>query len=93
MCLAADLAKLTAASAARREIAEAEEDITGLADEGVTWRLARINEARFAAERGPQEDRRSGLVAENGVEMDRTELEEARNLWDRIDFTKGGPRK
>ena len=93
MCLAADLAKLTAASAARREIAEAEEDITGLADEGVTWRLARINEARFAAERGPQEDRRSGLVAENGVEMDRTELEEARNLWDRIDFSKGGPRK
>lgn len=93
MCLAADLAKLAAASAARREIAEAAEDIAGLADEGVTWRLARINEARFAAERGPQEDRQSGLLAENGVELDRTELEEARNLWDRIDFTKGRPRR
>ncbi|MFN3822566.1 MAG: DNA primase [Pseudorhodobacter sp.] len=89
MCLASDLAKLSAVGAARREIAEAEEDLTGLADEGVTWRLARSNEARFAAERGPQEDRRSGLVADNGVEMDRDELEEARNLWKRIDFTKG----
>ncbi len=92
MCLAADLAKLVAAGAARREIEEAAEDLEGLADEGVTWRLAKINEARFAAQRGPQEDRRSGLVAENGVEMDRDELEEARSLWDRIDFTKGKPR-
>ncbi|MFV0490904.1 MAG: DNA primase [Pseudorhodobacter sp.] len=89
MCLAGDLAKLEAAAAARREIAEAAEDLSGLADEGVTWRLAQINEARFAAQRGPQENKQSGFVAENGVEMDREELKEARSLWDRIQYSKG----
>lgn len=89
MCIAGGLAKLDSTVATRREIAEAVEDLAGLADEGVTWRLAQINEARFAAQRGPQEDKRSGLVAENGVEMDREELEEARSLWERIDYSKG----
>ena len=51
MCLAEELAKLAAARAARAEIADAAEDLAGLADEGVTWRLAHAAEARHLAER------------------------------------------
>jgi DNA primase len=69
---------------------EAAEDLGGLADEGLTWRLAQANEARFSAAKGPEVVKGEGFVAENGVEMDREELEEARNLWDRIDFGRGG---
>jgi DNA primase len=45
MCVAEALAKLDARRGARREIEDAAEDLTGLADEGVTWRLSRAAEA------------------------------------------------
>jgi len=51
MCLAEELAKLAAARAARAEIADAAEDLAGLADEGVTWRLGQAARARHLAER------------------------------------------
>jgi DNA primase len=41
MCVAEAFAKLDARRGARREIEDAAEDLTGLADEGVTWRLSR----------------------------------------------------
>jgi DNA primase len=50
MCLAEELAKLAATRAARAEIADAAEDLAGLADEGVTWRLAHAARARHQAE-------------------------------------------
>ncbi|MDP2063633.1 MAG: DNA primase [Phaeovulum sp.] len=50
MCLAEELAKLAAARAARAEIADAAEDLAGLANEGVTWRLGQAARARHLAE-------------------------------------------
>ena len=50
MCLAEGFAKLDARRRARAEIAEAMADIDGLADEGLTWRLAQSARARHMAE-------------------------------------------
>ena len=50
MCLAEELAKLSARRGVRREIAEALDRIGGLADEGLTWRLTQANAARHRAE-------------------------------------------
>jgi DNA primase len=51
MCLAEGFAKLSALRGARAEIAEAAEDLGGLADEGVTWRLAQAARALEQAQR------------------------------------------
>ena len=51
MCLAEGFAKLAARRGARAEIAEASEDLGGLADEGVTWRLAQAARAVDRADR------------------------------------------
>ncbi|MDN5787965.1 DNA primase [Pseudorhodobacter sp.] len=90
VCLGDMLRKLRSSRGGRREVDDAVEDLDGLADEGLTWRLAQANEARFKAAKGPQTAKGEGFVADNGVEMDRDELEEARNLWDRIDFGRNG---
>ncbi|RUS60894.1 DNA primase [Pseudorhodobacter sp. E13] len=93
ICLNDMLRKLRSVRGGRREVNEAAEDLIGLADEGLTWRLAQANEARFSAAKGPEAVKGEGFVAENGVEMDREELEEARSLWDRIDFGRNGRAK
>ena len=93
ICLNDMLRKLRSVRGGRREVNEAAEDLTGLADEGLTWRISQANEARFSAAKGPEAVKGEGFVAENGVEMDREELEEARSLWDRIDFGKNGRAK
>jgi len=93
ICLGDMLRKLRSVRGGRREVNEAVEDLDGLADEGLTWRLAQANEARFSAAKGPEAVKGEGFVADNGVEMDREELEEARNLWDRIDFGRNGRSK
>lgn len=51
LCVAEGLAKLDARRGAEAEIAEAMEDVEGLADEGLTWRLSQAAEARNRAER------------------------------------------
>jgi DNA primase len=54
LCLAEELAKLVARRGARREIEDAVEDMEGLPDEGLTWRLSQAAEARHRSERiGP----------------------------------------
>jgi DNA primase len=89
-CVEEALARLQADRAHRAELAEAQEDVGGLADEGLTWRISRAVEARVTAARGPQEQKTEAIVAPNGVELDREELERARRLRDQIDFTRGG---
>jgi DNA primase len=93
ICAGDMLRKLRSARGGRREVREAEEDLAGLVDEGLTWRLAQANEARFLAAKGPEAVKGEGFVAENGVEMDKDELSVARSLWDRIDFGRGGRSK
>lgn len=89
-CLSEALARLQADRAHRLEIADAEDDVTGVADEGLTWRLSKAAEARHSAARGPQDAKGDSVIAPNGVELDRDELSRARSLHDSIDFTRGG---
>ncbi|MDR7123649.1 DNA primase [Pseudotabrizicola sp. 4114] len=89
-CLAEALARLQADRAHRLEIADAEDDVTGVADEGLTWRVSKAAEARHSAARGPQDAKGESVIAPNGVELDRDELTRARSLHDSIDFTRGG---
>ncbi|MCE6951021.1 DNA primase [Cereibacter sphaeroides] len=56
MCVAEELAKLEARRGARQEIEEAVEDLQGLADEGLTWRLSQAAEARHRADRARLDD-------------------------------------
>ncbi|WP_413876062.1 DNA primase [Albidovulum sp.] len=56
MCLAEELAKLDARRGVEAEIAEAMDDLSGLADEGLTWRLGQAAEARHRAERSKLDD-------------------------------------
>lgn len=67
LCLSEGLDKLEATRAARREEGEAIEDIRGLADEGLTWRLSKANDARHRAERPSRED--SGDLGEDRAEL------------------------
>ncbi len=56
MCLAEELAKLEARRGIRREVEDAMEDLAGLADEGLTWRLSRAAEAGHQAVRSKLDD-------------------------------------
>ena len=55
-CLAEELAKLDARRGARREIEDAVEDLDGVADEGLTWRLSQAADARHRADHPPRAD-------------------------------------
>ncbi len=76
LCLAEELAKLSARRGIRAEIEEAMHDIEGIADEGVTWRLAQAAAARHDAER-------SKLDADDTALGDRAAL--SAHLQDLID--------
>ncbi|MFC2968212.1 DNA primase [Acidimangrovimonas pyrenivorans] len=56
MCVAEELAKLEARRGVQREIEDAMEDLSGLADEGLTWRLSQAAEARNRAGQSHLED-------------------------------------
>jgi len=56
MCLAEELARLEAQRGMDAEIEDAMADLSGLADEGVTWRLSQAAEARNRAERPSMDD-------------------------------------
>ncbi|MCJ8139682.1 DNA primase [Falsirhodobacter halotolerans] len=62
-CLAEEFAKLDAARGTEIEIREAMEDMEGLADEGLTWRLAQAAEARNRVGRSRLDD--SGDLGED----------------------------
>lgn len=89
-CVAMELAKLAAHWGAELELREASEDIEGLVDEGLTWRVSQAARARRDAEKGPEAARADGVKAANGVELDREELDHAQKTWDSIDFSRGG---
>ncbi len=70
-CIEEELAKLMARRGAAREIEDAVQDLTGIADEGLTWRLGQAAEARERATRGEREDQTEFDVAPNGLRLDR----------------------
>jgi DNA primase len=73
MTVAEELAKLQAARGLDAEIAEASEDMDGLADEGITWRLSEASKAAQKALRSGQEDRAEYEIGENGARISRDE--------------------
>ncbi|MGP3697483.1 DNA primase [Rhodobacter sp. NSM] len=80
MCLAEELAKLEARRGARQEIEDAVEDLAGLVDEGLTWRLSQAAEARHRAERARLDD--SSDLGEDRAALSRS-LQEMidRQIW------------
>ena len=89
MCLAEELAKLEATRGARREVADAAEEIGALADEGLTFRLSEAVKARDAASRGQGEDKNLYDRADNGVLIAREEKDALDALLEEIDYAKG----
>ena len=88
LCLAQEFAKLTAAQGAEREIEEAARDLAEVADEGLTWRLGQVAEARARAVKSQTEDRTVYDTADNGVRIRRTEKEELEKLLQGIESQK-----
>jgi DNA primase len=92
LCLAEEFAKLTARRGHAREIEDAVEDLGGLADEGLTWRLAQASAAVDKAGRGDNEDRAEYAVGPNGARMKKDERSALDQLLDQINFAKGQDR-
>ena len=91
MTVAEELAKLEAARGLDAEIAEAAEDLTGVADEGVTWRLSQAAHAAQQAVRSDHEDKGEFDVGKNGARISRDERSAFEALMDTIRFSKSGP--
>ncbi|WP_300549037.1 DNA primase [Roseovarius sp.] len=90
MTLSEELAKLEAQRGLSAEVSEASEDIDGLADEAMTWRLGQAAEARNRAVRSEQEDRAEYDLGENGARIKRDEKEQFDALLGKISFSKPG---
>lgn len=88
LCLAEELAKLSARRGHARELSEAIEDVTGVVDEGLTWRLRKAAESLDRAGRGDNEDRAEYDMGKNGARMRRDERSALHNLLGSIDFAK-----
>ncbi|MFW8594843.1 DNA primase [Cribrihabitans neustonicus] len=87
MTLAEEFAKLEAGRGLDAELAEATEDLSGLADEALTWRLGQAAEARNRAVRSENEDKAQYDVGENGARLNREERDAFGALLDRIGFS------
>lgn len=88
LTLTEEFAKLDALRGLDAEIAEAEQDLTDLADEALTWRLRQAAEARNKAVRSESEDKAEYEVADNGVQLNREERSLFDALTKNIDFAK-----
>ena len=93
MCVAEELAKLSATRGASREVAEAMRDLEGTADEGLTWRLAQAAEARNKAGQRQSEDKTEYEIADNGVRVARSERDAFSAVLAQADPAKGGRKK
>ncbi len=86
LTLAEEFAKLESVAGLNAELAEAEEDLHGLADEAVTWRLRQAAEARNRAIRSENEDKATYDVGDNGARLNRDERDAFGDLLKRIGF-------
>ncbi|MEP6017432.1 MAG: DNA primase [Paracoccaceae bacterium] len=90
MTLAEEFAKLETAKGLAAEIEDASEDLKGVADEGLTWRLAQATQAANAASRSGGEDSVEFDLGENGAEINRDERDAFAALTEKIQFSKPG---
>ncbi|MEL7255352.1 MAG: DNA primase [Pseudomonadota bacterium] len=89
LTLKEELAKLDAASGLKSEISEAAEDIEGIADETVTYRLSEATAAQHQAQRSLQEDQTEYEIGPNGAAMSRAEKDAFDRLLENIGMPKG----
>ncbi|MGB0960508.1 MAG: DNA primase, partial [Halocynthiibacter sp.] len=87
-CVSDEIAKLEARRALVEEVEDAREDLTHLADEGVTWRLSQAAEARNRAIRSEQEDKAVYEKAENGSLLVKEERDNFSSMIEKINFSK-----
>ncbi|MEM9581034.1 MAG: DNA primase [Pseudomonadota bacterium] len=88
MTVAEELAKLDAEEGLNAEIEDAVEDLAGLADESVTWRLGQAAEAHNKAVRSEHEDKAQYDTGENGARINRQERDAFAALLDQINIGK-----
>ncbi|MEL7346002.1 MAG: toprim domain-containing protein, partial [Pseudomonadota bacterium] len=88
MTVAEELAKLSAAKGLDAEIADAMQDLEGVADEGVTWRLGQAAAAADNATRTGKEDNAEYDVSANGARISKSERDAFASLMDQISFSK-----
>lgn len=93
MCLTEEFGKLSARQGHAREIEDAVEDLSGVADEGVTWRLQQSAAALARAGRGDTEDRAEYETGENGAQMKKEERDAFDRLLNQIGFGQGSKPK
>ena len=89
MTVAEELAKLETVRGLDAEIADAVEDLAGVADEGVTWRLTQAALAAEEAVRSTQEDKGDYVRGSNGANVSRDERSALDALMETIRFSKG----
>ncbi len=87
--LSEELAKLDAALGLKAEISEAAEDIQGVADETVTYRLSEATRAQHSASRSLQEDQAEYEIGPNGAPVNRAEKDAFDSLLQNIGLPKG----
>lgn len=88
MTVSEELAKLEAEQGLSAEVQEAAEDLVGLADESVTWRLGQAAQARNRALRSQQEDKAEYDTAPNGARINRDEKSAFAELLEKLNVTK-----
>ena len=88
MTVAEELAKIAATRGLRAELVDAAEDMLGVADEAMTWRLGQAAEAHNRAVRSEHEDRAEYDLADNGARINRGERAQFDALLDKISFSK-----
>ncbi|WP_372609660.1 DNA primase [Aquicoccus sp.] len=88
MTVAEELAKIDANRGLQAEIAEAAEDLSGPADEALTWRLGQAAEAHNRAAHGTGEDKAEFDLGDNGARIDRREKDAFDALLDQINYAK-----
>ena len=87
-CVTEEVAKLATARGHAAEIAEALEDLDGLADERLTQRIKASAEARNQAGRSAQDDKTEFETAPNGAKLAKSEREGLDALLQTITYEK-----
>jgi DNA primase len=88
LTVAEELAKLASQRGLIAEIEDAALDLSGTADEGVTWRLTQAARAADMAKRSGQEDKGEYDLGENGARISREERNALDALMGTIRFEK-----
>ncbi len=88
MTLAEELAKIKALRGLDAEIAEAAEELSELADEALTYRLAQAAEERNRTSRSQNEDKAVFDIADNGARINRDEKDAFEAIMSGINFER-----